>query len=503
MTTDLQPSDLLDQALQRALAPLVLQIQELRQQLLEIRSIPRYPLLPQVHAAADPKDPINTIKDGENDGGRNSGGGKNSFGVENDERRSGSWTSDERGLAPSSMEPIHEEMDVEVDPLQTWQNGNSLSSLHQVVKEEDITEKIGEEAKRTNMNTTTTNNNSSSNSSSPTPFATATAAAATTTTAAAAAAAATTTGFTSFGDEEGPWSSQRSSIWSPSPLAPHAPRVTTVVEVAKARQSFLRQLHGSERRMLSLNTNFGRRFALLDLVDTKKKKDVGKNLKGKYSEAGDAPKAASGAAPGVAPQQGGEEENKNNDLRRVRPKFKTKKKGGSEVAPSWFTSKLGQTSADGIPHELLLSLRNMDQVIVNRWAIYHKGRFKHLWDAFVVVLVLWEVIYTPYTFAFLRKTPFSLDVVSFVIDTFFVLDLCLHCFTSYSDEGGRLISEHRAMLWNYVTSRWFPVDLISCFPFDLFLNGDLSGKVSRPVKSLRLLRLGKIIQRMHSYTTAR
>ena len=56
--------------------------------------------------------------------------------------------------------------------------------------------------------------------------------------------------------------------------------------------------------------------------------------------------------------------------------------------------------------------------------------------------------------------------VDTIIDFAFVADLLVNVFSAYVDEEGKLITNNRKILVNYLKG-WFTIDLIASFPFNL------------------------------------
>ena len=99
------------------------------------------------------------------------------------------------------------------------------------------------------------------------------------------------------------------------------------------------------------------------------------------------------------------------------------------------------------------------------------ARFIGPWDGVTSVALLFTAIFTPYEVGFLppsRRADEPLFILNRLIDVIFMLDFTLQFFLMYlSNTGARdgkaasWVNEPRKIAWHYVTSPWFPLDVLS------------------------------------------
>ena len=149
--------------------------------------------------------------------------------------------------------------------------------------------------------------------------------------------------------------------------------------------------------------------------------------------------------------------------------------------------------------------RTMD--FFNKRGIFHpNNRFKVAWDTTLGLLILYTLIYVPLDLAFqqvsITNTTFNNDYFYYAIDFMFLIDIFIHCNTSYiSDiEDAYVVSREKIFL-NYCKSLWFPIDVIACIPFPLIITYAISAtqennhdntKIIQLTKILRVLRFAKL-----------
>ena len=120
-------------------------------------------------------------------------------------------------------------------------------------------------------------------------------------------------------------------------------------------------------------------------------------------------------------------------------------------------------------------------------------------------LLLFVAVILPYRMAFYEDDP-SVGWVSvwLIINVFFVVDLIITFFTTYTDSDNQEVTSHKRIAIRYLKG-WFIVDIISCLPFDVMISGQSSFnilprilRVSRIYKLIRLLRILKILKLVKS-----
>lgn len=96
-----------------------------------------------------------------------------------------------------------------------------------------------------------------------------------------------------------------------------------------------------------------------------------------------------------------------------------------------------------------------------------------------------------------------MQILNYLIDVFFFLDVIINFRTSYFEtEKGIEIMDGKRAAYHYMKTR-FAVDLIASIPFDyisLFLNSDSNSlllKMFSLLKLVRILRLGRLITHLN------
>lgn len=103
---------------------------------------------------------------------------------------------------------------------------------------------------------------------------------------------------------------------------------------------------------------------------------------------------------------------------------------------------------------------------------------------------MYTVTVTPYRVVFIETDDLQWTIAELSINALFSIDLVFNFFTPYYDIADCLVVKRRLIIRNYLTS-WFFVDLLSCFPFQLFSTPSLTSLLSRFPRLYRLLKLAK------------
>ena len=101
------------------------------------------------------------------------------------------------------------------------------------------------------------------------------------------------------------------------------------------------------------------------------------------------------------------------------------------------------------------------------WVILPDTSYKKFWDLLLSIVIMYCAIYTPYEIAFLEHFGFSwFDIVVIII---LAIDIVLTFFSAYTDSEENLVKNHKKIITRYLKG-WFFVDVLSIFPFTLFVN---------------------------------
>lgn len=125
--------------------------------------------------------------------------------------------------------------------------------------------------------------------------------------------------------------------------------------------------------------------------------------------------------------------------------------------------------------------------------IHPKGTFKLVWDTIALVLIFYDLFYVPLTLGFELTANGFLFFFDIFKDLFFILDVLLNCMTSFYDKNGNLISKPKAILSNYVRTKWFYIDIITALPIPLIVDFVID-EHTRNVRLLKLLRFIRFIR---------
>ena len=133
-----------------------------------------------------------------------------------------------------------------------------------------------------------------------------------------------------------------------------------------------------------------------------------------------------------------------------------------------------------------------------------RSTFQSRWDLWIVLLLLFTAIVTPWEVAFLEPAWSFLYGINRIVDLGFCIDLVCQFFTPYYSEHYRgFVIDHKRIALNYAKG-WFSIDLLSIFPFDtlgLVMTSQPGGgggigqlKILRVVRLARLAKLLKVMK---------
>ncbi|CEG41046.1 voltage-gated ion channel superfamily [Plasmopara halstedii] len=145
--------------------------------------------------------------------------------------------------------------------------------------------------------------------------------------------------------------------------------------------------------------------------------------------------------------------------------------------------------------EQILSARNLEGT-VHPYSIRHDSQKRSVWDVFVMLLIVLDLVFTPLSLGFNYKSEI-LDGFNILEPVVFTIDFFVRMFSTYVDEHGDLISGPTHTVKNYIVSGWAIPDFISWFPFGALANinhGDALGFT----KIFRLTKVTHLAYRLHS-----
>ncbi|XP_038064905.1 potassium voltage-gated channel unc-103-like [Patiria miniata] len=184
-------------------------------------------------------------------------------------------------------------------------------------------------------------------------------------------------------------------------------------------------------------------------------------------------------------------------------------------------SKVIRLTSDEINHKKLRSRK------LHNYTILHYSPFKAVWDWFVLLLVVYTAIFTPYAAAFLlnddeRRAKLNkeaetrageglsssytepLVILDLIVDIMFIVDIFINFRTTFIDDvKGEVVSDPAKIAKHYLKG-WFVIDVLAAIPFDLILfglaNDEKTTTTMGLLKSARLLRLLRVARRLDQYS---
>lgn len=132
----------------------------------------------------------------------------------------------------------------------------------------------------------------------------------------------------------------------------------------------------------------------------------------------------------------------------------------------------------------------------DRYLIHPGGTFIQRWDYFMMFLLVFTAIVTPFEAAFLPldHKEIGLAIVNGMVDFAFLLDIIVNFSLVYLDKEGMAIIKRGMIARRYMGS-FFAIDLISVLPFHAVLGPYVENiLVKRALSLLRLLKLMRMVR---------
>lgn len=127
------------------------------------------------------------------------------------------------------------------------------------------------------------------------------------------------------------------------------------------------------------------------------------------------------------------------------------------------------------------------------------AEWRKIWDLTMMVLLLFCAFVTPFEIGFIDHSNIdTLFMINQTINVLFIIDVYLAFNTGYFNPVvGMWVTKKKQIVKNYMQT-WFPIDFVSCFPFDIIstLVGDNAGlsQYGSALRLIRLARLGKLLR---------
>jgi CRP-like cAMP-binding protein len=120
--------------------------------------------------------------------------------------------------------------------------------------------------------------------------------------------------------------------------------------------------------------------------------------------------------------------------------------------------------------------------------------FRRRWDIFTLLVLIYVILVTPFSIAFLDPPDQTIAVFDRIVDGVFWIDIILNFRTAWVDVEGHMCFEWKECAVSYAQG-WLFVDVISCLPYDSFTaSSDNENSTPGEAKSLMLLRALKILK---------
>ena len=125
---------------------------------------------------------------------------------------------------------------------------------------------------------------------------------------------------------------------------------------------------------------------------------------------------------------------------------------------------------------------------------------KPYWDMYITVNLLFACLVTPCRIAFVEVETPQWNVINYIVDFMFLIDIFVVFNSAYYDEDFNLVTSRKIIACQYLTG-WFFIDLFAIVPFDQFFGSSQNlsdlvriSKIGRMYKLVKLTRLFKMFK---------
>ncbi|GLD94002.1 hypothetical protein PINS_up002613 [Pythium insidiosum] len=130
------------------------------------------------------------------------------------------------------------------------------------------------------------------------------------------------------------------------------------------------------------------------------------------------------------------------------------------------------------------------------YTLRHDTVQRQIWDAFIILLILLDIVITPFSLGF--HVDFrGLDVFNAFVTVSFTMDFAINMFSSYVTERGTIASGPRNTIPNYLLSIGAIADFLSWFPVEYFVK-ERSSEFLGIAKIIRLSKIQRFAFGRHS-----
>ncbi|KRX11005.1 Cyclic nucleotide-binding protein [Pseudocohnilembus persalinus] len=137
------------------------------------------------------------------------------------------------------------------------------------------------------------------------------------------------------------------------------------------------------------------------------------------------------------------------------------------------------------------------QIIYPRYIIPIKSKFKVIWDIIILFLIMYIAVMLPFQIGF-RYEGGALYTIEWIIIAIFIIDIGMNTRTTYLNSDGDEILESKKILYHYLKSINFIVDILSAIPIAEFFESNNNIRLINLIKILRLLRLARLLKLLQS-----
>ncbi|KFK41169.1 hypothetical protein AALP_AA2G094700 [Arabis alpina] len=144
-----------------------------------------------------------------------------------------------------------------------------------------------------------------------------------------------------------------------------------------------------------------------------------------------------------------------------------------------------------------LGARSNRRVKLKRFIISPYDHKYRIWEAFLVVLVVYTAWASPFEFGFLSKPRPPLSITDNIVNAIFAIDIIMTFFVGYLDKSTYLLVDDRNMIaYKYLRS-WFLLDVISTIPSEVAMKiSTQSYGLFNMLRLWRLRRVGALFARL-------
>ncbi|CAN8246915.1 unnamed protein product [Cochlearia groenlandica] len=137
-----------------------------------------------------------------------------------------------------------------------------------------------------------------------------------------------------------------------------------------------------------------------------------------------------------------------------------------------------------------LGARSNRRVKLRRFIVSPYDHKYRIWEAYLVILVVYTAWVSPFEFGFLGKPRPPLSITDNIVNGFFAIDIVMTFFVGYLDKSTYLLVDDQKMIaFKYLRS-WFLLDLVSTIPSEVAFK--ISSQSYGLFNMLRLWRLRRV-----------